>query len=282
MKRQFFATLSVAFLVTQLTSLASAQQRFSCETTDGKVQSRIVGGQSANINDWPWQVLVRASKGSRAAYCGGSIISPKWILTAAHCVIDKSGKPMTSLGFKYRIVHGKNKPLKTKGMAVKKIIAHPNYNPRNFSNDIALIRLHQDIPGGAGRAIQLSSKKLDEVFARPLLCSTVTGWGAKAERQPVSSTLFRADIPLISFDRCNKAYPNSIGSKNICAGFEQGGIDSCQGDSGGPLVVRWGSSDRFIQVGVVSWGEGCARPGKPGVYTRVSKYISWIQQHTGK
>ena len=258
-----------------------AQQTFYCESTDGRAESRIVGGHGARIDDWPWQVmLVVETSSGKQHMCGGSIISPRWILTAAHCLVDDAGTSYTEYGVKYSVVYGQDRPLGKPGIPADRLIAHESYDPESKANDIGLIRLTRNIPGH--RRIQLSSAKTDRVFARPGLCATVTGWGDTEFGGETSETLQRADLPIVAPDACNQAYSGRITPGTICAGYEQGGVDSCQGDSGGPLTVRHGNSNRHVQVGVVSWGDGCAWRGSPGVYTRVSDYIAWIQSHTGR
>ena len=272
---------AVVLLAVLATNPAGAQETFQCETTEGRAQARIVGGQEARIDQWPWQVLVvgTAPNGGKLT-CGGSIIAPRWILTAAHCLVDDDRTNYTEYGLEYSVVYGQDRPLGRGGLAADRLIPHEAYDPSTFSNDIALIRLAENIPGR--RHVQLSSENTDRVFARPGLCATITGWGKKAEDAGGSETLQRADLPIVATTACNEAYPGAVTSRNICAGYDQGGVDSCQGDSGGPLIVRHGNSNRYVQVGIVSWGRGCARPGIPGIYTRVSKYIGWIQSHTGR
>ena len=272
---------AVAIVAVLVVNPAAAQQTFYCETTEGRAQARIVGGQEARIDQWPWQVLVigTAPNGAKLT-CGGSIIAPWWILTAAHCLVDDDRTNYTEHGLKYSVVYGEDRPLGRRGIAADLLIPHEAYDPATFANDIALIRLAENIP--RGRRVQLSSERTDRVFARPGLCATITGWGTMAEDAGGSDTLQRADLPIVATPACNDAYPDQVTSHNICAGYALGGVDSCQGDSGGPLIVRHGDSARFVQVGIVSSGTGCARPGYPGIYTRVSKYIGWIQSHTGR
>lgn len=283
------AALLLAVLVA---TPAVAQQTFYCESTEGRGHARIVGGQQTSVDNWPWQVmLVLETPYGRSAGCGGSIISPRWILTAAHCLFSSTsvqvfdevglGELYTDHhGFGFSVVYGEDRPRGKSGVPADRVIPHEAYDPRGSDNDIALIRLTENIPGH--RSVQLSSEKLDRVFARPGLCATVTGWGTTEAGGATSDTLQRADMPILTTSACAEAYPDESTRHTICAGYDQGGVDSCQGDSGGPFVVRHGTSSRYVQVGVVSWGYGCAQPGRPGVYTRVSKYIDWIQSHTGR
>ena len=258
-----------------------AQERFYCDTTDGRTEARIVGGYDASIRDWPWQVLVQgATADGKGLTCGGSIIAPRWILTAAHCLLDDDGISYTEYGLEYSVVYGEDSPRGHPGIAADRLIPHEGFDPVTLVNDIALIRLTENVPGG--RRIQLSSIQLDYVFALPGICATITGWGTTLEGGSTSDTLRRADVPIMATSVCNIPYSGEITNNQVCAGYVHGGVDSCQGDSGGPLIVRHGNSGRYVQVGVVSWGMGCARPGSPGVYTRVSQYIDWIQSNTGR
>jgi len=105
---------------------------------------------------------------------------------------------------------------------------------------------------------------------------TVSGWGALTEGGGSPTVLNSVDVPGMTNAQCNQYYPGSIGASELCAGQTSGGIDSCQGDSGGPLTYTTGG--KTYAVGVVSWGSGCARPNKPGVYARVTAVLPWIQQ----
>ena len=281
-----------ALLVTALVVVSSTvwgQDSFFCNTTDGRATSRVVGGNKTSIEDWPWQVSIRMIEpsGDFVGWCGGSVISNRWVLTAAHClhanVKGSKESPHEYLpdhGYKFEVIYGQTAPKNSKGISVERVEIHEGYRPATFANDIALLRLSQPIRDGY--QVQLSSRQLDKVFAKDGNCSTITGWGARAEKGQGSNILMKASVPLVSSQKCRNVYATVNPSIQLCAGYEQGGVDSCQGDSGGPLVVRHGTSSIWIQVGVVSHGTGCARAGKPGVYTRVSAYIDWIQRHTGR
>jgi secreted trypsin-like serine protease len=154
-------------------------------------------------------------------------------------------------------------------------VVHESYDRATQQNDIALIKLKSPI---AGRVIPLAAGSLMVPTGQPL---EVTGWGATTEGSGASSTLLRATVPLADTAGCNArdAYNGRIKEGMLCAGYREGGIDSCQGDSGGPLV--WRTADGPVLVGIVSWGDGCARKLKYGIYTRVSVFRDWIDRELG-
>lgn len=222
----------------------------------------IVGGSPAAKNELPFQVSVQTSSGSH--FCGGSLIAPDTVLTAAHCVENKA---LT------RVVAGITS-LKEKGekFTVKKVIIHPLRGKTENGNDYDFAILKLD---GASKLqpIALSEQVLDCGEA------TTSGWGTTREGAAnVSTILMKVDVPIVPQEVCADAY-SELTDTMICAGLPEGGKDSCQGDSGGPLFVRGVGGKPFL-VGVVSWGEGCARPKKYGVYARVSSAYQWILENT--
>jgi secreted trypsin-like serine protease len=223
---------------------------------------RIVGGVKTDIKEHPWQVALRF-KGTFS--CGGSIIAQRWVLTAAHCF----GAP--ARGADWRVKAGAtNHQTSGTWAEVERVIVHAKFNPTTFENDIALIKLKAP---AAGKVIPLADAAATIGVGQPL---EVTGWGATKEDGDGSSGLLKANVPYVDPTKCNEpeSHNGSIRPSMMCAGQREGGIDSCQGDSGGPLV--WRTPDGPVLVGVVSFGEGCARKLKYGVYTRVSAYRSWI------
>ncbi|XP_062558436.1 trypsin 3A1-like [Armigeres subalbatus] len=231
-----------------------------------KSSSRIVGGFPVSIEDVPYQVSLRNWAGSHM--CGGSIISSRWILTAAHCA-SASSSPM------YTIMAGSTNRKEGTVFKLERIIPHPLYNGNTIDYDFSLIELKQDIEFDDTRsAIALPMQ--DEPLKEGALCR-VSGWG-DTKNWSESTTLLRAtDVPSVDQDRCSTAYGGfgGITPRMLCAGYWEGGKDACQGDSGGPLA----SGGKL--VGVVSWGYGCAMEGYPGVYSRVAAVRDWIQQETG-
>uniref|UniRef100_A0A8C6SCI0 Suppression of tumorigenicity 14a n=1 Tax=Neogobius melanostomus TaxID=47308 RepID=A0A8C6SCI0_9GOBI len=240
--------------------------------------TRIVGGQDAMPGEFPWQVSLHVSKYGHV--CGASIIHPRWIITAAHCVQD-DGKTRFSQPGTWEAYLGLHVQRDIGTMVVKRdikqIIPNPYYNPVTFDNDIALMELSQPLQySDYIRPICLPSSQ--HVFETG---STVwiTGWGATREGGFAASVLQKAQVRMINHDVCNKLMGNQLTSRMLCAGVLTGGVDACQGDSGGPLSFPDGA--RMFLAGVVSWGDGCARRNKPGIYTTVTKFRGWIQEKTG-
>ena len=236
-----------------------------------KEAKRIVNGVQVAPGAAPWAVSLVAAGAApvEGHFCGGTLIDTRWVLTAAHC--------MGGGDFQ---VHAGTQDLNYGGVTfnVIDVIVHPNYDPNTQDNDIALVRL-----GSAAAVRQVSRvepmrlSRDSAVSARNADVVKVLGWGAIFEGGPLSPQLLEVDVPFVPQETCNgpNGYAGAITANMVCAGYMEGQKDSCQGDSGGPLVI--GDVTRgWTLVGVVSWGEGCARAGRPGVYTNVANYYDWI------
>ena len=199
-------------------------------------------------------------------FCGGSIISDHWILTAAHC-LGTAGK-LAKVQVKEGVTNYKSEGAWVRAARVE---PHAAYNSATEENDIALVKVNSEQDKQAVIALASISTLLQ--VGTPL---EITGWGATAEGGAVVDSLRMADVNYVDTDSCNApdAYNGTIKAGMICAGFQKGGVDTCQGDSGGPLVLK---SARIL-VGVTSFGHGCARANKYGIYTRVSFYRDWMSR----
>lgn len=235
------------------------------------VKPRIVGGTPAAFANYPWQVaLVRASDAepSRSQFCGGSLIAPDVVLTAAHCV---DNPVVRKLPGRLDVVAGTaSYAAGGERLSVKAIFIHPQWNATTYDYDFALLKLRS--PARIGRPIALQAAPV-AVGERVV----VSGWGATSEGGDGSPDLLKVEVPVVDSSICNEAesYGGSVTDQMLCAGQREGGLDACQGDSGGPLAVGLPAAPRL--AGVVSWGEGCARRYKYGVYARVSAVAPWIQ-----
>lgn len=233
--------------------------------------TKIVGGENALKGEIPYIVSLRSK--SYGHFCGGSLIAQNWVLTAAHCVrggsIDEVWVGM--LDQKDTAGVEKIKPAK--------IIAHEKYSSQTMENDFALIKLSQN-SSYAPVALNETEIAIDENPDAAPVMSMTAGWGATREGSyALPNMLQKVNIPLVSTAVCNvkEAYDGDIKDSMLCAGYKAGGKDSCQGDSGGPLAIV-NQDGTHTLIGVVSWGEGCARANKYGVYSKVSNGVAWIKE----
>ncbi|MBV8840209.1 MAG: trypsin-like serine protease [Alphaproteobacteria bacterium] len=300
-------------LVLMLPLTGRAQNAAPAAKDDDYEESmRVVGGNPAENSAWPWQIAFfqrRASDGAFTFFCGGSVIAPRWVLTAGHCFAGGRLGPDDVLVVEQTNMIARNLPGGTvpadrgRPLKVQRMIVHEGYDAQSHENDVALVQLATPARSKPSKLARLPSPL--ETEGR---LSTVTGWGLLRSRyfdrekkvwmdsdtrQPIpdgqenlylTESMMQVDLPLIDHVACREAYQGDRGRgidrRTICAGYAEGGKDACQGDSGGPLVTK-DEQDHYVQIGVVSWGLGCARAGRPGVYTRVSAFSGWIRQQTG-
>lgn len=234
-----------------------------------QAETRVVGGTPAPFV--PHQAVLRVNG---ALTCGGSLIHPRWVLTAAHCVavprLDRVAVGLGSTSMAEAFAAGTVVP----GSAVR---IHPDFVRLTYENDLALVRLPSPVRFASVRVADTTDAAAGAYLADRTY--RVSGWGRLAAGGDLPSTLRWAEVPIVDDTTC--ASPAWYGDRffapaMVCAGYPQGGIDTCQGDSGGPM---WRDD---LQVGIVSWGIGCAQPNQPGVYTRLARYEPWVAATVGR
>jgi len=242
--------------------------------------TRIVGGRTATLKNFQYQVaLVYAGypNAQLGQFCGGSLIDPSWVVSAAHCV-NANTQPND-----IRIFLGSvqlSHPGRLVQIAKNGIIRNQSFNPDTEENDIVLLKL--DSPITDLQPIDIADSSLESTMLSFSRNATISGWGDTREGANMGSDiLLWANVPVIDQKTCRIQYAKlpqaerkAVADGMLCAG--NGAADACQGDSGGPLVLR--TTDGKVHLeGIVGWGEGCASPKYPGVYTRVPNYSSWIR-----
>ncbi|MBY0453849.1 MAG: trypsin-like serine protease [Burkholderiaceae bacterium] len=260
----------------------------STSATPGLAQNlsapQIVGGQLAAAGAWPWQVRLRITTASGTFLCGGSLLSDRWVLTAAHCVVGDD--EITTLAPSAITVRAGSLQKDSGGQVVNvtRIVRHASYSPVTTDNDMALLELFSPVTlSSTANVVPPLLASQEATLAATNTLATVTGWGTTSSGGSTSSALMQVQVPLLTSSACasQSAYGSAkITNNMICAGYPAGGKDSCQGDSGGPLVVPDGRGG-YVLAGIVSWGQGCALPNYPGVYTRVANYQAWLEANTG-
>lgn len=258
--------------------------------------SRIIGGSDADQGEWPWQVSMegRTGNGGWSHFCGGSVIHPRLVLTAAHCVsglLDNG-----QVGFRptenFRVRIGTHiRETDGRPVSVQASVLPPDWDGEFKYSDIALLYLAESVDA---QRITLADNRFDLTTGAPPVRATVTGWGLTepapqrgfgSEQLSLTRTMARGspsrlqevEIDIVPNAQCRDALQSDITDAHVCAGSQVRAAGSCKGDSGGPLVVADGRGG-YVQVGVVSYGRGsCTGAGMPGVYTRVSSWRSWIE-----
>ncbi|XP_076007854.1 serine protease 27 isoform X2 [Genypterus blacodes] len=241
------------------------------------LENRIVGGEDAVDGHWPWQVDIQSSEGH---ICGGSLISPDWVLSAAHCFPNPNDLSSYIIYAGRYQLNGFNQ-YQTRHY-VSRIVIPSGYQEPHMGKDVALVRLSSPVKW-SDHIFPVCLPDAGTLFPAGMRCF-VTGWGNIRDAVALQGvgTLQEVQVPIISQRSCQDMYALHPTEKvdilydMICAGLQQGGKDSCQGDSGGPLVCKM-VNGTWVQAGVVSFGLGCAQANQPGVYARLTTYTGFIR-----
>ncbi|MBD0692198.1 serine protease [Streptomyces sp. CBMA123] len=242
-----------------------------------EAQRRVVGGATVSTADHPWIVALASRQqfgsGRSGQFCGGALVTPTKVVTAAHCFYDESKGRVDRPGLKVVVGRDDMRGSAGREVAVQRVWIHPDYNFAANMNDVAVLTLADS--QGSRPVVELVGQGESGPYAAGT-GAQVYGWGDTSGRGDYSPVLREVDVPIVSDQTCAHAYPGGQDGKfdargMVCAGEEKGGKDACQGDSGGPLIV----AGRL--AGLVSWGTGCAEAGHPGVYTRVSSVTDAVR-----
>ncbi|XP_069703525.1 serine proteinase stubble isoform X2 [Periplaneta americana] len=242
-------------------------------------ESRIVGGEKSTFGKWPWQISLRQWRTSTYLHkCGAALLNENWAITAAHCVENVPPSDLL-LRLGEHDLSSEEEPYGYQERRVQIVASHPQFDPRTFEYDLALLRFYEPVTFQPN-ILPVCVPHDDTNFVGHT--AYVTGWGRLYEDGPLPSVLQEVSVPVINNSVCETMYRSAgyiehIPEIFICAGWRKGGFDSCEGDSGGPMVIQR-PDKRWLLAGVISWGIGCAEPNQPGVYTRISEFREWINQ----
>uniref|UniRef100_A0AAQ4Q5R8 Prothrombin n=1 Tax=Gasterosteus aculeatus aculeatus TaxID=481459 RepID=A0AAQ4Q5R8_GASAC len=274
------------------------KDRNEAELLESYRQERIVGGDDAEVASAPWQVMLY-KRSPQELLCGASLISDQWIVTAAHCILYPPwNKNFSASDILVRL--GKhNRAAFERGIekivAISEIIVHPKYNwKENLNRDVALLHLRR--PVGFTDAIHpicLPNRKVATALMTQGYKGRVTGWGNLKDTWNPSArnlpeVLQQIHLPIVDQDVCSSSTSVKVTDNMFCAGYKPDDAkrgDACEGDSGGPFVMKYPADDRWYQMGIVSWGEGCDKDGKYGFYTHLFRMNRWMRkiiEKTGK
>ncbi|CAB0030630.1 unnamed protein product [Trichogramma brassicae] len=308
-KLSTFASVTVAPDVQEFPALNMSNFKHVC----GRrlfPEPKIVGGDGSTFGKWPWQISLRQWRTSTYLHkCGAALLNENWAITAAHCVQNVLPSDLL-LRIGEHDLGNEDEPYNFQERRVQIVASHPNFDPRTFEFDLALMRFYEPVLPFQPNVLPICIPDDDEDYVGQT--AYVTGWGRLYEGIPsyyiiisifiakkdtianILSRFFFADgplpsvlqevaVPVINNTICEGMYRNAgyiehIPHIFICAGWRKGGFDSCEGDSGGPLVIQRKRDRRWVLAGVISWGIGCAEPNQPGVYTRISEFREWINQ----
>lgn len=220
----------------------------------------IVGGTTTTTTAYPF--MMQITDASQNQFCGGTLVSPTKVVTAAHCMVDETTSSV-------RVVGGRTYLNGTNGTVarVSKIWIHPDYTDVSRGDDVAVLTLSTSMPYTTAKYVSATDTS---VYAAGTT-ARIVGWGTTSSGGSSSNQLRTATVPTVSNSSCGGAYGSRfIASNMVCAGYTSGGTDTCQGDSGGPFLIGG------VLAGITSWGEGCADADYPGIYTRLTTFSSLV------
>ncbi|EAA07752.4 AGAP002811-PA [Anopheles gambiae str. PEST] len=255
--------------------------------------NRVVGGVPAALNGWPWMALVGYEEafGDVDFRCGGSLITDRHVLTAAHCILSSLLVWMQhDMDNQTESAHVDVPVYKVRSTSinfVKSYVSHPSYDTFDGHSDVAILFLTETVEFNA-RIKPICLPTIEPVRSADFTGYNpfIAGWGRTKETGIEAKVLQELQIPILENEECSQLYKKirklystkQFDDAVLCAGFLEGGKDSCQGDSGGPLMLPYLVNKKFhyFQIGIVSYGVGCARAELPGVYTRVVTFVDWL------
>ncbi|XP_047432362.1 coagulation factor VII-like [Mugil cephalus] len=239
-------------------------------------QTRAVGGNHCPRGQCPWQVLVQLNGRS---HCGGILVRPDWVVTAAHCIHGNSPQNLTVVAGEHNLEEEEGTEQR---IPVSMATAHHSYDPASGDGDLALLRLSRAVVLGRHAVpVCLPTRDFAQRELLPLRYHTVSGWGKRTtggngEPALLSSPFLRKlSVPIVPTSQCSQKSGFNFTANMLCAGYLEGSQDSCRGDDGSPLVTLYGST-HFL-IGVVGWGRGCSHPGYYSVYTNTAHYVDWLE-----
>jgi secreted trypsin-like serine protease len=220
----------------------------------------IVGGTTTTTTAYPF--VMQITDASQNQFCGGTLVSPTKVVTAAHCMVGETPSSV-------RVIGGRTYLNGTNGTVskVSRIWIDPSYTDATNGDDVAVLTLSTSMPYTTAKYVSASDTG---VYAAGTT-ARILGWGTTSENGSSSNQLRTATVPIVSDAGCQSSYGSQyVPSDMVCAGYTTGGTDTCQGDSGGPLLIGG------VLAGITSWGEGCAEAGYPGVYTRLTTFAGLV------